>query len=297
MSYFSCGMLSVPPGALGLFLGRQAAGDPLSVRLAGRRWDPCVSSGMHSNCAGGPNAHLLDFRAGAGEILYTRLSHCTECGESLTTLKSGCHVASVWNGAKWRQVTHGQKRCYECGDRFNLTYRPLKGEKQNTLECPEDDDIVLLNPFVGFDYHYLRQRWNRTCRVSVSTTAEAATILLTWPRVSVGNRNKARSAKGVPHMREDKFRRLLITALFNYLRLSNEEYDFDVADPVPAQDPIYGKPNRGTHVIFNIARDDVGFSRKRKYDIVTDSNQPLRRRLAAGEESSKRLPGAPCKRP
>jgi len=34
---------------------------------------------------------------------------------------------------------------------------------------------------------------------------------------------------------------------------------------------------------------------KRKYDVVTDGNQPLRRKLSTGESTTKRLPGAPKK--
>ena len=45
---------------------------------------------------------------------------------------------------------------------------------------------------------------------------------------------------------------------------------------------------------FETARDDPDFQlSSSKYDVVTDGNQPLKRSLADGEQTSKRLPGRP----
>ena len=231
------------------------------------------------------------------KVEYTKLTHCVDCKKTaLSTLTSEVHTATIWNGNRWSRVQHGQKRCYECGSIYNLNYRPQIGSKANTLQCPEDSDIVLLNPFVGFEFAYLRQFWNRTCRASISARAEAATILLTWPDNHIGNRRKGRATRNQQYS-EFHFSQLITTATFVYLRLQDKDYDFDVADPMPDHHPLYGKPNKGAYVLFNAVRDDPGFTLKRKaYDIVTDGDQPLRRKLGKGEHTTKKLPGAPNKR-
>ena len=74
----------------------------------------------------------------------------------------------------------------------------------------------------------------------------------------------------------------------------NGDYLFDVRDPVPDGHPVYDKPNKGMHVLFNAARDDLGFQVvDSRYDVVTDGNQPLKRKLSEGESTTKRLPGRP----
>ena len=106
---------------------------------------------------------------------------------------------------------------------------------------------------------YLRQLWNRDCRSSVSATAEATNILLTYPDEDVGScrqntrgrRPEVRSAKHLG----DRVRQ----ALFVFLRRRNGQTDFDVLDRVPANDPQWGVPKNGTFVLLNANRDDPGF--------------------------------------
>ena len=79
----------------------------------------------------------------------------------------------------------------------------------------------------------------------------------------------------------------LVTAMFTYLRLKNGELDFNVNDPVPKNDPVYGVPNKNWHIVFDAARDDPMFSVQphTMMDVVTDGNQPTARRLCADERA------------
>merc|ERR1712118_99704 len=88
-------------------------------------------------------------------ILYTNLQKCPNCRVNLAVVPGSGRTASVWNGACWRQVDHGQKRCWQCRIRFYLNFKAANGEKPNILKKCEDSDVVLVNPFVGFDYAYL----------------------------------------------------------------------------------------------------------------------------------------------
>eukprot|EP00969_Alexandrium_andersonii_P212859 9399054-Alexandrium_andersonii.AAC.1 len=90
-------------------------------------------------------------------------------------------------------------------------------------------------------------------------------------------------------------RRRLLQAIFGYLRMNNGEFNFDVFDPVPRNDPVWGKPNKGVFTIFNAGRDDRDFviRDRAKFDVVADGNQPLKRKLETGEHTSKRLAGKP----
>ena len=60
-----------------------------------------------------------------------------------------------------------------------------------------------------------------------------------------GTSRKVRDVKG--------FARILIRAVFVYLRLANKEYNFDVFDPVPDDDPRFGMPNKGQHMQYMLA--------------------------------------------
>ena len=69
-------------------------------------------------------------------------------------------------------------------------------------------------------------------------------------------------------------------AMFIFLRFVEKHYDFNIDDPVPETDPIYGKDNTGTHVIFNAAQHDPSFHMKTgKYDVVTDGNYQTSRKV------------------
>ena len=49
-------------------------------------------------------------------------------------------------------------------------------------------------------------------------------------------------------------------------------------------------------VLFNAVEDSPNFSTAASYDVVTDGNQPLKRKLGGGEKTSKRLAGKPRKK-
>ena len=69
-----------------------------------------------------------------------------------------------------------------------------------------------------------------------------------------------------------------------------------IEDPVPDDDPEYGTPNKHLYAIFIAAHHDPDYRiRSSPYNIVTDGNQPLKRKLAPGEHTKKRLPGTPRK--
>ena len=72
--------------------------------------------------------------------------------------------------------------------------------------------------------------------------------------------------------------------MFVHLRLKEGAFSFDVNDPVPDKDPVYGIPNFGLHTLFSAARDDKTFINTGcKYDVVTDGNYQLRRKLTKDE--------------
>ena len=152
-------------------------------------------------------------------------------------------AVSVWNGA-WREgVTHGSKRCCGCGLYYRLDFVSEQGSPRNTLQDPRDDSIALITEYVGFRFAYLHQLWTRICRASVSAEAEAATITMVHPSAVIGKAKynywgtsrKVRDVKG--------FARISIHAFFVCLKLANKEYNFDVCDPVPDDDPRFGMPN------------------------------------------------------
>ena len=103
----------------------------------------------------------------------------------------------------------------------------------------------------------------------------------------------------MPNTRDfHNFSKFISRLLFITLRLMNSEVVFDVADPVPSDDPRHGRPNKGHHVLFNAMRDDHGHQPPRtSYDVVTDGSQVLKHKLADGENTTKRLPRGQRKRP
>jgi len=166
--------------------------------------------------------------------------------------------------------------------------------------------FILMNDYIGFTLEYLRQYWFRVCRCGVSALAEASTILQTFPKVVVGTPGQKKSIAGrwgtdnasQAQMTEKSLEHHLINAQFSYLRLKNLELDFDVQDPVPADDPEYGPANTGSFTIFEAVRDDPGFKLHRKmYNVVADGNQVTSRRLMEDEKdlAKKALAGRPRK--
>ena len=104
--------------------------------------------------------------------------------------------------------------------------------------------------YVGIRFAYLRQLWTRMCRASVSAEAEAATIMMVHPSAIIGN-DKYKYWGSSRKVRDVKrFARILIRSVFVYPRLANKEYNFDVFDPVPDDDPRFGMPNKGQHMQY-----------------------------------------------
>ena len=107
---------------------------------------------------------------------------------------------------------------------------------------------MLITEYVGFRFAYVRQLWTRMCRASVSAEAEAAAIMMVHPSAVIGKAGynywgtprKVRDVKG--------FARTLIRAVVVYLRLANKEYNFNVFDPVPDDDPRFRMPHKGQHM-------------------------------------------------
>ena len=229
----------------------------------------------------------------ADSFVWPDVTKCTQCkSKEVLVKKSGkgyAHIATVWTGTAWKLVNHATKLCEECGARHKLNYVATLGEKKNTLRNGENNPIILLHGEFGFYYDYLRQLFHRVYRAGVSFLAEATTIILTYPKQEIGNSEA---------MTDNTLARLVAQGFFIFLRLREENYKFDVDDPVPDDDPEYGPPNKGLHVIFNAARDDPSFETKGEaHDVVTDGNWQCSRRLEADEKkyATRNLPGRPKK--
>ena len=104
------------------------------------------------------------------------------------------------------------------------------------------------HPSLGFRYNYLTQLWHRMNRTGAAARGEAATILMTYKNTANGHT-----------FTENYFKDVLLQAMFCYLRFREGKYDFDVNDPVPDKDSVYGVPNHGSHTIFHAPRDDGTF--------------------------------------
>ena len=162
-------------------------------------------------------------------------------------------AVSVWNGAWWDGVTDGSKRCYGCGSHYKLNVVSEQASRRNALQAPRDDLIVPITKDVGFRFACLRQFWTWMCRASESAEAEAATIMMVHPSAIIGN-DKYKYWGSSRKVRDVKrFARILIRSVFVYPRLANKEYNFDVFDPVPDDDPRSGMPNKGQHMQYMLA--------------------------------------------
>ena len=80
------------------------------------------------------------------------------------------------------------------------------------------------------------------CRCSTSFLAEAATIILSFPGQTIGHAAKNVRETDASGTTDDRLARNINTALFNYLRFREHVYEFDVDDPIPHGDTVYGKP-------------------------------------------------------
>ena len=162
-------------------------------------------------------------------------------------------AVSVWNGAWWDGVTDGSKRCYGCGSHYKLNVVSERASRRNALQAPRDDSIVLITKDVGFRFAYLRQFWTWMCRASESAEAEAATIMMVHPSAMIGNAkcNDWGTSRKVSEVKG--FARILFRAVCVYLSLANKEYNFDVFDSVPDDDPRFGMPNKGQHMQYMLA--------------------------------------------
>eukprot|EP00973_Karenia_brevis_P065750 9138807-Karenia_brevis.AAC.1 len=113
-------------------------------------------------------------------VQYTDLETCVYCKGSpaLVSQKSQrlTHTASIWNGIRWTELTHGTKECYSCRTHYKLTYVASKDGHQNTIQEVSDDTIILVNAYLGFTYSYIHSFFLRLCRCGVSAQAEAQII-------------------------------------------------------------------------------------------------------------------------
>ena len=129
------------------------------------------------------------------------------------------------------------------------------------------------------------------CRSAVSASGEACVILLTFPHADFGYSAKRAWQLCTGISAEDTLARYLTQAMFAFLRFREGLVDFDINDPVPADDDKYGIPNNDVYIIFNAARDDPDFQlSKLKYDIVTDGNYQGCRKLCDDEKHLKHNP-------
>ena len=188
--------------------------------------------------------------------IWPDIDSCKECGWDLEKKRGHCwtHDATVWNGAEWSVVRHSTKLCTNgsCGLRYKLNYIARSGSKENIMTKTDNNPILLVHAQLGFTYNYLVQMWHRMCRAGVSAGAEAAVISLSYPDVIVGNASKAiQSVKD-----NQQLSGAILQAMFCFLRLQEGVFDFDINDPVPDGDEVFGVDNKGLHVIFNAARDD-----------------------------------------
>ena len=236
-------------------------------------------------------------------VAFTELQQCLYCKGTKGLLKT-CgndttitHEASIWVGSEWTTVKHGTKRCTTCRRNYKLSYVSERGTKTNTVRATENNPTILLYPELGFSYNYLKQFWNRACRCAVSAQGETATILMTFPDIKFGSQGKSTAKGGDGRLSEVKLARKLAQALFIFLRLQEECYAFDIDDPVPDHDPKYGRKNEGLYTIFDVAKDDPGFTgASKKFDVVTDGNYQSRRKLCRDEKRfTKNMTGRPPK--
>jgi hypothetical protein len=88
---------------------------------------------------------------------------------------------------------------------------------------------MLVSPYLGLTYGYLKSLWLRSCRSSVSARAEAHVMLAMYPDGHVG--------KWTTRTNQERYlRKVLGQALFMYLRLEEHMFDFEIGDPVPKGD-------------------------------------------------------------
>ena len=89
--------------------------------------------------------------------------------------------------------------------------------------------------------------------------------------------------------------RLIQQAMFMYLRLMEGKTHFNIENPIPEGDKQYDSENRSVVVIFNATIHDPNCkSINNKFDVVTDGNTPLARKLCDDERVGlKRLAGRP----
>ena len=129
----------------------------------------------------------------------------------------------------------------------------------------------------------------------VSFDAETSIIMLTHPHARVGNVNVSRAGgdaaatRSIQHLSEK-----ISEVLFVYLRLANDDHDFAMDDATPLGHARFGTPNQGNYVIFNATMDCNSFKNANaSYDIVTDGDQPLKKKLGQAEVPTNKLAGPP----
>ena len=127
-------------------------------------------------------------------LVYTHVNQCVHkaCKSTRLQCLKGAgyeHTASIWTGSAWEYVRHGTKRCRDCGARYKLNFLSESGSKMNTLQEKDInlDTIVLMYTELGFRYRALKLHWNRVMRSALSSQAEAATIILTYPEERFGD--------------------------------------------------------------------------------------------------------------
>jgi hypothetical protein len=178
-----------------------------------------------------------------------------------------------------------------------LNYIAKIGSKPNTLQTTENNPTVLLHARFGFTYNYLTQFWHRVCCTGCSPGAEAPTILLSAPLAKNDNK-KGPKSKTTSAFSEDDLARSITQGLFVLLRLQEGVHDFNIDDPVPKGDAVFDKTNDGILTIFNASSDDPLFVNKTKFDVVTDGNTQVNRKLEDKEKkyAKKNLPCRPRKK-
>jgi hypothetical protein len=171
-------------------------------------------------------------------MLWTDLEICIECKGVLTKTPGGNrdHTAHILNGNEWTEIQHGTKICEECGLRYKLNYVVKDNTKQNIVRATDKNPTILTHGQLGFTYNYLVQLWHRICRTGTSPGAEASVILLT--AIPEHKRTRGPTTK-TDSMTEDSLSRQLTRAIFVFLRLQEQVYDFNVDDPVPSGDHVF----------------------------------------------------------
>ena len=145
----------------------------------------------------------------APAVFRTPLQECLYCKGSGLSNHPRQSEADVWDGGKWFKIQHQAKRCRVCERVYKLNYVATRGVRLNTLCDVSDNPIVLLNEHIGFTSNYLRQLTMRSFRAAVSSRAEAATIILTYPTTGFGHKAKSRGDENMAGLTDERSSRHL----------------------------------------------------------------------------------------